>query len=619
MRVYRSALTSEEAAVLALPDSVSRLAQLPSARRTPAQATKLRECFLDQYAPDALRAAHKEVLDLRAERDRMIDSFPTVMVMQDSPTPRETHVLLRGAYDRPGERVDPGVPSVLPPLPSGAPQNRLGLAKWLVDPSNPLTARVAVNRFWQNLFGVGLVKTVEDFGSQGEWPSHPELLDWLATEFVRTGWDMKAIQKTIVMSATYRQESKVTPELLQRDPENRLLARGPRVRLPAEMVRDQALAISGLLVDKIGGPSVKPYQPAGLWKELSGGDDYKPDTGEGLHRRSLYTYWKRTAPPPMMMNFDAAGRETCVVRELRTNTPLQALNLMNDVTYLEAARKMAERMMREGGAHAGNAHRVWLRARHGPNAWRARVPDAGGEPGAFIGTNSRQILTAAARYLSQGRSAPRRQAGRARAGGLYGGGQPDPQPGSSGHQGMNMDRQLLTRRYFFGNASAGLGIAALSSLLQADEAGGLPGLPHFPPTAKRVIYLFQSGAPSQMDLFDYKPRLKDLTGTELPDSVRSGQRLTGMTSGQTSFPVAPSLFQFAQHGKSGAWVSELMPHVAKVADDLCFIKSMYTEAINHDPAVTFFQTGFQLAGRPASAHGSPTGWGARTRICRRSW
>ena len=220
------------------------------------------------------------------------------MVMQDSATPRETHLLVRGAYDRPGDKVDPGVPSVLPPLPAGAPGNRLGLAKWMVDPSNPLTARVAVNRFWQNAFGVGLVKTVEDFGSQGEWPSNPELLDWLATEFVRTGWDMKAIQKTIVLSATYRQASKVSPELLQKDPENRFLARGPRVRLPAEMVRDQALAISGLLVDKIGGPSVKPYQPAGLWKELSGGDDYKPDTGDGLHRRSLYTYWKRTAPRP---------------------------------------------------------------------------------------------------------------------------------------------------------------------------------------------------------------------------------------------------------------------------------------------------------------------------------
>jgi len=350
VRVYRSELTPEEAAMLALPERIKSLAQIPVTQRTPAQAAKLRGCFLDRYASDVLRAAHQEVLDLRDERTRLIGNLPTVMVMQDAPEPRETHVLVRGMYDRPGKKVDPGVPAVLPPLPPGAPDNRLGLAKWMVDPANPLTARVAVNRFWQNAFGVGLVKTAEDFGSQGEWPSHLELLDWLATEFIRTGWDMKAIQKTIVMSATYRQASRVTPELLHDDPDNRLLARGPRLRLPAEMVRDQALAISGLLVDKIGGPSVKPYQPAGLWKELSGGDDYKPDTGEGLHRRSLYTYWKRTAPPPMMMNFDAAGREACVVRELRTNTPLQALNLMNDVTYLEAARKMAERMMREGGS-----------------------------------------------------------------------------------------------------------------------------------------------------------------------------------------------------------------------------------------------------------------------------
>jgi len=199
-------------------------------------------------------------------------------------------------------------------------------------------------------FGTGLVKTVEDFGSQGEWPSHPELLDWLASEFVRSGWDVKAIQKKIVTSATYRQSSKVTPGLFEKDPDNRLLARGPRSRLPAEVVRDQALFIAGLLVEKIGGPSVKPYQPPGLWKELSGGADYKPDTGEGLYRRSLYTYWKRAVPPPMMMNFDAAGREACVVRQSRTNTPLQALDLMNDVTFVEASRVLAERMMMEGGS-----------------------------------------------------------------------------------------------------------------------------------------------------------------------------------------------------------------------------------------------------------------------------
>src|SRR5205085_875795 len=291
----------------------------------------------------------RRVLALRREKAQFEKTIPTTMVMQEMNPPRDTFVLLRGEYDKKGAKVTPGVPAILPPLPKGAENNRLGFARWLVDPANPLTARVAVNRFWQMYFGTAIVKTVEDFGSQGEWPSNPELLDWLATEFTRTGWDVKAMQKTIVMSATYRQSSQVTPALLQKDPDNRLLARGPRVRLSADAVRDQALAISGLLVDRIGGPSVKPYQPAGLWKELSGGDDYKPDTGEGLYRRSLYTYWKRTAPPPMMMNFDAAGRETCVVRELRTNTPLQALNLMNDVTYLEAARKMAERMMREGG------------------------------------------------------------------------------------------------------------------------------------------------------------------------------------------------------------------------------------------------------------------------------
>jgi hypothetical protein len=240
---------------------------------------------------------------------------------------------------------------MLPPLPKNAPNNRFGFARWLADPSNPLTARVAVNRFWQMHFGTGLVRTVEDFGSQGEWPSHPELLDWLATEFVRTGWDMKAMQKRIVTSATYRQSSKTTTELLQKDPENRLLARAPRLRLPAGAIRDQALSVSGLLVERVGGPSVKPYQPAGLWKELSG-QDYVQDKGANLYRRSLYTFWKRSSPPPSLMNFDAAGREACVVRESRTNTPLQALDLMNDVTYLEASRKLAERVMKERRASA---------------------------------------------------------------------------------------------------------------------------------------------------------------------------------------------------------------------------------------------------------------------------
>ena len=289
--------------------------------------------------------AWAELTRLRRERDAYLDEIPTVMVMQEMPQPLDAHILIRGAYDLPGETVAPGVPSILGKLPTGSPNNRLGLARWLIDRSNPLTARVTVNRFWQSLFGAGIVKTSEDFGAQGEWPSHPELLDWLAVEFMDSGWNVKHLIKTIVLSDTYRQSSQLTPELLARDPENRLLARGPRLRLDAGQVRDQALFVSGLLVEKQGGPSVKPYQPAGLWKELSGGTDYQIDKGEGLYRRSLYTFWKRTSPPPAMANFDAAGRETCIVRESRTNTPLQALNLMNDVTFLEASRKLAERML----------------------------------------------------------------------------------------------------------------------------------------------------------------------------------------------------------------------------------------------------------------------------------
>jgi Protein of unknown function (DUF1553)/Protein of unknown function (DUF1549)/Concanavalin A-like lectin/glucanases superfamily/Planctomycete cytochrome C len=348
VRVYNAAVSAEDAAILADPKPVTEIVSLPVQQRSQAEADRARFYFLENEAPPQIKQAWRELVDLRAGVTRFKDSLPTVMVMEEMAKPRETHVLIRGAYDRPGERVQPGVPAVLPPLPTGAPNNRLGLAKWLVDPSNPLTARVTVNRFWQMYFGLGLVKTVDDFGSQGEWPSHPELLDWLATEFVRTGWDIKAMQKLIVTSATYRQSSQVTPELLQKDPENRLLARGPRVRLPAEAVRDEILAIAGLLVQKVGGPSVKPYQPAGLWKEIGGGE-YQQDRGENLYRRSLYTFWKRTAPPPSMILFDAAGRETCTVFEARTNTPLQALDLMNDVAYLEAARVMAERMMTEGG------------------------------------------------------------------------------------------------------------------------------------------------------------------------------------------------------------------------------------------------------------------------------
>jgi hypothetical protein len=281
---------------------------------------------------------------------------PNVMVMREMPTPRQTHILIRGAYDAPGDTVEPGVPEdLLGPWPAGAPRNRLGLAQWLTKPDHPLTARVVVNRFWQQLFGTGLVKTSDNFGMQGEWPSHPELLDWLAREFVDSGWNVKALVKRIVLSNAYRQDSSASPESIARDPENRLLARGPRFRLPAEAIRDQALAISGLLKSRVGGPSVFPYQPEGLYKGIVVAANYPgtkwlESTGDDLYRRSLYTYWKRTVPHPTMNVLDAPDREVCIVKRNITNTPLQALTLLNDPIFVEAARKLAERAIREAGS-----------------------------------------------------------------------------------------------------------------------------------------------------------------------------------------------------------------------------------------------------------------------------
>ncbi|MFO0844978.1 MAG: DUF1549 domain-containing protein [Gemmataceae bacterium] len=298
--------------------------------------------------PDkAQRTINKEVKIKRDMLAALERGMPTVMVMRDRPTPRPTHVLVRGAWDRPGEKVSPGVITSLAP-PANERPNRLALARWLVEERHPLTARVVVNRYWQMLFGVGLVKTAEDFGVQGESSSHPELLDWLAVEFRTSGWDVKHLMKLMVTSATYRQSSRVPPGLAERDPDNRLLARGPRFRLASQIIRDQALALSGLLVGQVGGPPVKPYQPPGLWEEFSFGYiRYKQDRGTSLHRRSLYTFWRRTVGPTNL--FDASMRQVCEVRPTRTNTPLHALVTLNDVTFAEAARVLAGRALREGG------------------------------------------------------------------------------------------------------------------------------------------------------------------------------------------------------------------------------------------------------------------------------
>ena len=380
VRIYGAALTPELAAVVATAEPVTALAAIPAERRTPAQAEKLRLAFLDQYAPPEIGEAWRAAAALEREREALWASFPTVMVMEELAERRPTFRLERGAYDNPAEEVSPGVPAVLPPLPEGVEANRLSFARWLVDPDHPLTARVTVNRFWQTYFGTGLVKTAENFGTQGEYPSHPELLDWLATTFVDSGWDVKALQKAIVTSAAYRQSSRVTAAEYEADPENRLVARGPRLRLPAQMIRDQALAVSGLLVEKLGGPSVKPYQPEGLWADMveGGYGDYVRSAGDDLYRRSLYTFWKRTLGPPTMITFDSSTRETCIVRTGRTNTPLQALNLMNDVTYVEAARRLAERMMTAGGEtpaeRVGFAYRL-ATARRPPAAAEAILVD----------------------------------------------------------------------------------------------------------------------------------------------------------------------------------------------------------------------------------------------------
>jgi hypothetical protein len=290
-----------------------------------------------------------ELKKLRDEENALINSIPEIMIMGDLPKPRPTFVLKRGAYDAHGEPVEPGTPERIMPFDPRLPKNRLGLAKWLTDPKNPLTSRVIVNRYWQMFFGRGIVTTAEDFGSQGQLPSHPELLDWLAKHFMDSGWDLKGLHKLIVMSATYRQASEASVDLLARDPENKLLARGPKQRLTAEMLRDAALSTAGLLVKKIGGPSVRPYQPEGLWEEKSSSWKYEPDKGEGLYRRSMYTYWKRTSPHPAMITFDAAERNSCIVRRQTTSTPLQALVLLNDPQFVEAARKIAERAIREAG------------------------------------------------------------------------------------------------------------------------------------------------------------------------------------------------------------------------------------------------------------------------------
>ncbi len=349
LRIFDRWLTDEEVRLLANEPTL----------RTPSAPESLRHLHDAAAHDEEFQHLSRRLAATQTRRDFIAHRSPTTMVMEDRrDTEPVAYILQRGEYDQRGEAVSPSVPAILPPLPDGAPNDRLGLAKWLTMPDHPLTARVTVNRLWQQLFGAGLVRTAEDFGVMGERPSHPELLDWLAVEFVESGWDVKHLIRLMATSATYRQSPHLTPAKLARDPDNRHLSRGPRRRLDAEVLRDQALAVSGLLVDRIGGAPVKPPQPPGLWLVVaqagSNTKNFEPDEGEDLYRRSLYPNWKRTAPPPPMAIFNAPSRESCTVRRERTNTPLQALVLLNETQYVEAARVLAETMI---GAHPDDAER----------------------------------------------------------------------------------------------------------------------------------------------------------------------------------------------------------------------------------------------------------------------
>jgi mono/diheme cytochrome c family protein len=352
LRVFGRALAPLEVEELVRPGTLREVAQDPSRR------AELRAVYAAAFDP-GMRSIREALLAARRARSAAIDPVREIMTMRDDgPEDRVAHVLARGAYDARREAVAPGTPSSLPPWPADHERDRLGFARWLIEPSHPLTARVAVNRVWQMHFGRGLCATPEDLGTQGARPAQGDLLDHLARRFVDGGWDIKALHRAIVLSATFAQDSACDASLRDHDPYNELLGRGPSFRLSAEMVRDQALAASGLLVDRVGGPSVRPYQPPGLWREKSGAT-YTADKGEGLWRRSLYTYWKRTSPPPAMMTFDASAREVCSVRREATTNPLQALVLMNDPQHVEAARVLAERLVVEAPGPGGRVDRLF--------------------------------------------------------------------------------------------------------------------------------------------------------------------------------------------------------------------------------------------------------------------
>ncbi len=352
MRIYNRKLSDDEIEQLGSAARLAAIIAKPAAKRKRAEVDELLDYWL-RHEDKGYAALAAELASVEQQQATVRLRGTVAHVMSGKPGPEIAYVLYRGEYDKRREQVSAATPAFLPPMPTDYPHNRLGFARWLLRPEHPLTARVTVNRFWQELFGVGLVKTSEDFGVNGEVPPDQELLDWLAVNFRESGWDVKRFYRMMVLSAAYRQSAAATPEKLERDPQNRLISRGPRFRMDAEMVRDYALASSGLLTDKIGGPSVRPYQPPGVWEAVAMPESntrfYKEDSGDKLYRRSMYTFWKRAAPPASMDVFNAPTRESCTVRRERTNTPLQALVTLNDPQFVEAARHLAASALEHGG------------------------------------------------------------------------------------------------------------------------------------------------------------------------------------------------------------------------------------------------------------------------------
>ena len=408
LRIFNRALTVQEARVVSLWPALesARAKRLDALDDTERKALRLYFLSVEDDAYQRLLARSRAIE--REWREMRRRGGVTHVMHERLDTEPEAYVLYRGMYDQPRERVAAGVPAALPPMAASMPRNRLGLARWLVDDANPLTSRVTVNRFWQQVFGSGLVTTSEDFGAQGDAPTHPELLDWLATEFRESGWDVKRFFRMLVTSATYRQSAAATPAKLERDPENRLLSRGPRFRMDAEMVRDYALAASGLLVPTVGGPSVRPYQPAGVWSTVAMPQSntrlYRQDGGGKLYRRSLYTFWKRSAPPPAMEIFNAPTREHFTVRRERTNTPLQALVVMNDPQFVEASRHLAQRALRE--ADGFDARLDFVTTRLVARPFRAAERDVAKRTYEQLRDAYEAAADAAGQLLAVGESAP---------------------------------------------------------------------------------------------------------------------------------------------------------------------------------------------------------------------